>query len=62
MRLPSGWDTEKASGWWYLHHLIHTSCGYRTHNAYDLWAASGPLGEADARRVVYGHECDGGEA
>lgn len=58
MRLPSDWSAIKASGWWSLHHLKHEPCGWTSHNAYDLWATSGPFGEAAARQVVYGHDCD----
>jgi hypothetical protein len=58
VRLPSDWEARKASGWWSLHHLKHTPCGWETHTAYDLWG-SGPFGESAARQVVYGHRCEG---
>jgi hypothetical protein len=58
VKLPADWDTEAGSGWWVLHHLVHPACGFRTAFAYDLHSSSGPFGEADARRVVYGHTCD----
>lgn len=53
MRLPSGWDAERASGWWELHHLTHRTCGFRTGLAYDLICD-----EAKVRQIVYGHLCD----
>lgn len=57
MRLPSDWTTERASGWWELHHLIHEPCGFRTDVACDLWSTAGPFGEQYARQVVYNHDC-----
>jgi hypothetical protein len=59
VRLPSDWEARKAPGWWSLHYLKHTPCGWETGQAYDLWLDSGPFGESDARRVVYGHRCEG---
>ncbi|WP_158708365.1 hypothetical protein [Streptomyces sp. NRRL S-455] len=56
MRLPADWEADKASGWWSLHHLTHTPCGWRSGMAYDLIT-----NESDVRRVVYGHTCDGDE-
>ncbi len=53
MKLPSDWTAERASGWWELHHLIHKPCGWRSGLAYDL-----VCNDAQARSVVYGHECD----
>jgi hypothetical protein len=58
MRLPPDWTAERASGWWELHHLTHTPCGFRTHNAYDL-IIEGPFGPSAVREVVYGHRCEG---
>jgi hypothetical protein len=56
MRLPADWTAERASGWFEVYHLTHEPCGFRTDLAYDL-LGSGPFGESDARRVVYGHTC-----
>lgn len=53
MRLPHDWDAEKASGWWELHHLIHTNCGWRSSMAYDVICD-----EATVRQIVYRHECN----
>lgn len=58
MRLPSDWEAERASGWWEVHHLIHTPCGWRSHNAYDLIINSELFGAQQAREVVYNHECN----
>lgn len=56
MRLPNDWTTQRASGWWELHHLIHEPCGWRSGLPYDLIC-----NESDVRRVVYGHRCGAGE-
>lgn len=58
MRLPPDWEALNASGWWSLHHLKHTPCGWETTNAYDLHSEREPFGEKAARQVVYGHECE----
>ena len=52
MRLPSGWDTERASGWFELHHLTHEPCGHRTSRSYDLISD-----EREVRDLVYRHNC-----
>lgn len=56
MRLPSDWEAERASGWWELHHLTHTPCGWTSFLAYDL-VVDGPFGPSAVRQVVYGHDC-----
>lgn len=52
MRLPPSWDAERASGWWEIHHLVHTPCGWRTAMPYDLITQ-----EKEVRSIVYSHEC-----
>lgn len=57
MRLPSDWSTERASGWFELHHLSHEPCGYRTSNCFDLISS-----EREVRDLVARHHCgDDGE-
>ena len=56
--LPDDWETVRASGWWEIHHLIHTPCGYRTTNAFDLVLDLEYGGRRDAREVVFSPECD----
>lgn len=55
--IPQGWTTQKASGWWEFHHLIHEPCGYRSHNAYDLVLDLNFGGRREAREVISSHEC-----
>lgn len=56
--LPEGWTADRGSSWSVRRHLVHR-CGFRTRAAYDLWS-NGLFGEAEARRVMYGHRCNGG--
>lgn len=53
VRLPDDWATERGSGWWELHHLVHTRCSWRSGHAYDF-ASDGQI----IRSIVYGHECE----
>ena len=59
MRLPPDWEAKNNNGMFpYQMHLIHTPCGFRSGQTYDLLSYDPNYGEAAARRLVYGHRCE----
>lgn len=54
MRLPNEWEADRAPCYGEVHYLTHSPCGWRSPRPIDV-----VLDESQARRVVYGHRCEG---